>query len=147
MKMAKYWDDFLVGDTYTSEKRTVLEEDVERFAEISEDMNPLHLDENFAKTTPYGKRIVHGMLVLSKVTGLHYGLGVFKGTSLGVVEIQWKFKKPVFIGDSIQFEARVENKIETSKKDRGILIRSILVRNEHGEIVQEGKFVNLIRRK
>ncbi|WP_019153099.1 MaoC family dehydratase [Robertmurraya massiliosenegalensis] len=147
MKIAKYWDDFLVGDTYTSEKRTVLEEDVERFAEISEDMNPLHLDENFAKTTPYGKRIVHGMLVLSKVTGLHYGLGVFKGTSLGVVEIQWKFKKPVFIGDSIQFEARVENKIETSKKDRGILIRSILVRNEHGEIVQEGKFVNLIRRK
>ncbi|MGG0720287.1 MaoC/PaaZ C-terminal domain-containing protein [Robertmurraya massiliosenegalensis] len=145
--MAKYWDDFLVGETYTSEKRMVLEEDVERFAEISEDMNPLHLDDEFAKATPYGKRIVHGMLVLSKVTGLHYGLGVFKGTSLGVVEIQWKFKKPVFIGDSIQFEARVENKIETSKKDRGILVRSIQVKNEHGVIVQEGKFINLIRRK
>ncbi|MEQ2525885.1 dehydratase [Robertmurraya yapensis] len=145
--MAKYWDDFQIGETYKSDSRVVQEEDVMQFASLSEDMNPLHLDEEFAKKTPYGRRIAHGMLVLSKVTGLHYGLGLFKGTSLGVLEIQWKFRKPVFIGDSIEFVASVEDKIETSKKDKGILVRSILVRNSNGDIVQEGKFINLIRRR
>lgn len=144
--MAKYWEDFVIGETYEGESRTVTEADVVRFADISEDRNPLHLDEEFASKTLYGKRIAHGMLVLSKVTGLHYGLGIFKGTSLGVVEIQWKFKKPVFLGDTIQFEACVEDKIETSKMDRGILVRKITVRNGQGDIVQEGKFINLIKR-
>jgi len=44
----------------------------------------------------------------------------------------------LLIGDEIQFQANVEDKIETSKKDRAILIHSIIVRNQHGEIVQEG---------
>lgn len=145
--MGKFWEDFNIGETYFSEKRIVQEEDVVQFASISEDLNPLHIDEEYASKTPYGKRIAHGMLIISKVTGLHYGLGVFKGTSLGVLEIQWKFKKPVFIGDEIQFQAKIEEKIETSKKDRAILIRSIIVRNQHGYIIQEGKFVNMIRRR
>jgi len=144
--MGKYWEDFEVGSAYFSEKRRIEEEDILQFAQVSEDLNPLHIDEEYAKQTPYGTRIAHGMLVLSKVTGLHYGLGVFKGTSLGVLEIEWKFKKPVLIGDEIQFEAIVEDKIPTSKPDRGILIRSILVRNQKGEVVQRGKFVNMIRK-
>jgi acyl dehydratase len=145
--MPKYWEDFLIGESYYSEKRTVTEEDIYQFASLSEDFNPLHVDEEYAKHTPYGQRIAHGMLILSKVTGLHYGLGLFKGTSLGLLEVNWKFLKPVYIGDVIQFEANVEFKRETSKLDRGILYRLVVVRNQFGDVVQEGQFVNLIRRK
>jgi acyl dehydratase len=146
-KMTKYWDDFIIGESYFSTKRVISGEDVDHFAALSEDFNPLHVDEEYAKQTLYGQRIAHGMLVLSKVTGLHYGLGIFKGSSLGVLEVNWKFIRPVYLGDTIQFEAIVIGKKPTSKINRGILERHILVRNQKNEIVQQGNFINLIRRR
>ena len=65
--MAHYYEDFSIGDEFTSPGRTVTETDVSVFAGLSGDYNPLHTDEEFAKETIFGTRIAHGLLGLSMV--------------------------------------------------------------------------------
>ncbi len=146
--MPLYFEDVRAGDTFESPTRTITETDLVDFAGLSGDFNPLHTDEEFAKTTEYGHRIAHGSLVLSIVTGLRQRMGLFDRTIIGLLEIRsWRFLKPVFIGDTIQAVTVIKELRETSKSDRGLMIQGIQVLNQHGEVVQEGEFVMLIRRR
>ena len=93
-----YIDDLEVGqsDSYT---RTVTEADVHQFGAVSGDFNPLHFDEEYAKTTIFRGRIAHGMLSLSYVstvlgTQLPGAGSIFIGASV-------RFKAPVRIGDTV----------------------------------------------
>ncbi len=146
--MPLYFEDVRAGDTFESPTRTITEPDLVDFAGLSGDFNPLHTDEEFAKTTEYGQRIAHGSLVVSIVTGLRQRMGLFDRTIIGLLEIRsWRFLKPVFIGDTIQAVTVIKELRETSKSDRGLMIQGIKVLNQHGEVVQEGEFVMLIRRR
>jgi 3-hydroxybutyryl-CoA dehydratase len=95
---AHYIDDLQVGQsaTYT---RTITEADVQQFGAVSGDLNPLHFDEEYAKTTIFRGRIAHGMLSLSYVstvlgTQLPGAGSIFLGATV-------KFKAPVRIGDTV----------------------------------------------
>jgi acyl dehydratase len=86
-----------VGQTATH-TRTWTEEDVRTFASLSGDENPLHLDIEYAKTTPFGERLVHGMLVGSLCSTL---VGMYlPGKKCLYLSQSLIFKKPVFIGDT-----------------------------------------------
>ena len=65
----RYWDDFEVGETFETAARTVEAGDVSLFAGLSGDFNPLHLNEEFAKTTAFGGRVTHGILTLAISNG------------------------------------------------------------------------------
>ncbi|MEA2245787.1 MAG: hypothetical protein QOH46_316 [Solirubrobacteraceae bacterium] len=146
--MSLFFEDVEVGMRFESPARTITEADVVNFAGVSGDFNPLHTDEAFAATTPYGRRIAHGMLALSVVTGLRQRMGVFDGTLLGFLEIRsWKFRRPVFPGDTIRAVTSVAELRETSKPDRGVMIQGIEVLNQEDEVVQDGEFVTLLRRR
>ncbi len=146
--MPLYFEDVRAGDIFESPTRTITETDLVDFAGLSGDFNPLHTDEEFAKTTEYGHRIAHGALVLSIVTGLRQRMGLFDRTIIRLLEIRsWRFLKPVFIGDTIQAVTVIKELRETSKSDRGLMIQGIKVINQHGEVVQEGEFVILLRRR
>jgi acyl dehydratase len=146
--MSLFFEDVEVGMRFESPARTITEADLVNFAGVSGDFNPLHTDEAFAATTPYGRRIAHGMLALSVVTGLRQRMGVFDGTLLGFLEIRsWKFRRPVFPGDTIRAVTSVAELRETSKPDRGVMIQGIEVLNQEDEVVQDGEFVTLLRRR
>ena len=146
--MGLYFEDVQVGMSFESPARTITEADLVNFSGVSGDFNPLHTDEEFAKTTPYGRRIAHGALILSIVTGLRQRMGLFDGTLLGFLEIRsWKFLKPVFIGDTIRAITQIQELRETSKPDRGVMVQRVQVVNQRGEVVQEGEFVTLLRRR
>jgi acyl dehydratase len=146
--MSLFFEDVEVGMRFESPARTITEADLVNFAGVSGDFNPLHTDEVFAATTPYGRRIAHGMLALSVVTGLRQRMGVFDGTLLGFLEIRsWRFRRPVFPGDTIRAVTSVAALRETSKPDRGVMIQGIEVLNQDGEVVQDGEFVTLMRRR
>src|SRR5437870_4163650 len=81
----KYFDEFEIGASYTTASRTVTEADIVNFAGVSGDFNPLHTDESFARTTPFGTRIAHGMLVASIATGLANQSGLFEGTTIALL--------------------------------------------------------------
>ena len=98
--------EFNIGDTACFTRKITIEY-VERFVEISGDDNPVHIDEDYAKSTVFKGRIVHGMLVASLISGL---LGnKFPGYGTIYLEQNLKFLKPVRIDDLITAEVEVVN--------------------------------------
>ena len=145
--MGLYFEEFEVGQLFKSRGRTVTEADIVNFAGLSGDYNPLHTDEEFAKKTIFGKRIAHGMLGLTISTGLSQRLGILDDTIMAFLGLEWNFKGPVFIGDTLCLEQTVKSKRETSKPDRGIIVFEAKLVNQKGEVVQEGTRTVMVRRK
>lgn len=133
--MAKYFEDFVVGEEFVSPGRTVTETDIVQFAGLSGDYNSIHTDEEYAKKSFFGKRVAHGLLVLSIMSGLWVRLGIFEGTVIAFYGIdKLRFTKPVFIGDTVSVKVRVKEKKERDEKS-GILTIENLVINQKNEIV------------
>lgn len=140
-----YFEDMTVGRQWVTQRRTITEADVVSFAGLSGDFNPLHVDETFAVTGPFGRRVVHGLLVLAMATGLRQQSGVFYGVVRAFAEVKsWVFKRPVFIGDTITAVTTVVSSRPTSKPGQGIVEQRVDVINQNGEIVQTGIFVTVI---
>lgn len=105
--MPMYFEDFEVGQRFTTPARTVTEADVVNFAGVSGDYNPIHTDAEFAKSTPFGQRIAHGLLVLSMLTGLRQRAGHFEGTIIAWLEIRnYRFLSPSSSGTRSGGKAR-----------------------------------------
>src|SRR6516162_5992071 len=104
-----YFDDVEVGQEWESLCRTVTETDIVNFAGLSGDFNPIHVDHEFCKQTPYRRAIAHGLLVFS----IGSGLGVYSPmirtlAFLGVRE--WYFRGPVFAGDTLRIRGKIVEK-------------------------------------
>ena len=101
-----YFEDVEVGQEWESLGRTVTEADIVNFAGLSGDFNPIHMDHEFAKTTPFQKPIAHGLLVLSIAAGLGVQNPLMR--TLAFVSIrEWHFRGPVFIGDTVRVRAKI----------------------------------------
>lgn len=121
-----------IGDTFTFEKE-MTDELIRQFADISGDHNPLHLDEDFAKDTRFGKRIAHGMLTSSFISAvLGYKLSVRKIVYLGQT---LKFKHPTFIGDVVTAKATVRS----IREDKPIVKIETNCENQDGVLLIEGE--------
>lgn len=140
------YEQFKLGDTFTSQARTVTEADVVNFAGLSGDFNPLHTDAEFGRSTPFGERIAHGMLAAAMATGMANWTGVFEGTTLALMEQVIQYKGAVKFGDTIYLELRVSDKKETSKPDRGVVVFETHVCNQDGKAVIEGKWTLMMKR-
>jgi len=140
-----YFEEFEVGTETTSPGRTVTEADVIAFAGLSGDYNQLHTDAEFAKESPFGARIAHGLLGLSMASGLASRIGLIEGTVLAFMGLNWKFKAPIMIGDTISLRIRVSKKREASQMGGGIIILNMQILNQRGEIAQEGSWTILVR--
>lgn len=127
----KRFEEIEIGDT-AEFRKTITETDVYLFAGISGDFNPLHVDEEYAKTTPFGKRIAHGGLAASLLAPV---LGM-KLPGLGTVALETttKFRKPVYIGDTITCKVEVIGKNPKMK----IVEMKITWTNQNNEIVSKG---------
>lgn len=96
--------------------------DVDQFALLSGDHNPLHVDENYARATSFQKRVVHGMLLgayVSQLLGMH-----LPGKRCLILSLNFGFHKPVFVEDTIAVQGEVMNKSESTK----ILEISVILR-------------------
>ena len=140
-----YFEDLTLGRQFVTQSRTVTESDVVAFAGLSGDFNALHVDETFAAAGPFGRRVAHGLLVLSMATGLRQQSGVFHGVVRAFAEVRsWVFRRPVFIGDTITAVTTIVSARTTSKPGQGIVEQRVDVVNQHGDIVQTGIFVTMI---
>ncbi len=134
-----YFDEFAVGQRIISSGRTITESDIVIFAGLSGDYNQIHTDEEFSKTTPFEQRVAHGLLVLSIASGLAMRTGILEGTVLAFREIdEWKFVKPVFIGDSIHVNLEVIETKELRRIGGGSVTIQVNVINQHDDIVMKG---------
>jgi acyl dehydratase len=143
---AKFLEDLRAGDTFTSPSRTITEADVVAFAGLSGDFNPIHTDVEFAKDTPYGQRVVYGLLGLSVMTGLLDRTGLFSGTAIAMLGIRdWKFAAPLFIGDTVRFRLTITDVRRTRSGDRGVVQRHFELLNQRDEVLQHGYIDIMVR--
>jgi len=142
----KTFNEFKVGDKFTTASRTITEADVVNFAGISGDFNPLHTDEEFGKSTRFKGRVAHGMLSVAVATGLANQLGIFEGTTIALLSMTINYKGAVKFGDTIHLELKVAEKKETSKDDKGIVTFNTIVYNQNNEPIVEGQWVVMLCR-
>lgn len=121
-----------IGDKFTRE-RLVTDELIRAFAEVSGDFNPIHLDEDFAKNTRFGKRIAHGMLsgaLISAVLG-----NEFQAMKIVYLSQTLRFTAPVFIGDTVTTTTTVRH----IREDKGIVTCETVCTNQNGETLVTGE--------
>jgi len=140
------FDQFNVNDEWETAARTITEADIVNFACLSGDWNPLHTDEEFARGTPFGSRIAHGVLGLAVATGLANQLGIFEGTTIAVLEMVTRFTGAVRPGDTISLSLKVAEKKESRKGDRGIVHVAANLVNQRRENVMEGQWTIMMTR-
>lgn len=126
-----------IGDQ-ASLTKTFTDEDVRSFAEISGDNNPIHLDDEYATSTRFGKRLVHGILTSGMISAV---LGTqLPGPGSVYISQTLKFRAPVFIGDTITSTATLV-KLRESKP---IATFETTCTNQDGTVVIEGEAVLLL---
>ena len=121
-----------IGDKFSTTKQ-ITDSVVRAFADLSGDYNPIHLDEEFAKRTMFGKRIAHGMIsgaLISAVLGYE-----FKERKVVYLSQTMKFIAPVFIDDTVTATATVTN----IREDKPIVTIECVCTNQNGETVVTGE--------
>jgi 3-hydroxybutyryl-CoA dehydratase len=131
MKTGKTFAELAVGMTYSTQ-HLVTEQDVIDFARVSGDHNPIHLDEEYAKTTVFGTRVAHGALTASYVSAI---LGNhLPGPGAIFTDMSMTFKRPVRLGDTVTATAEVTELIE-----RGFRVILSVKCEVDGRIVMKGE--------
>ena len=139
-----YFDDVEAGQEWDSDGRTVTQADLVNFAGLSGDFNPIHMDHEFAKTTPFGQPIAHGLLVFAISSGLSVQCPLMR--TLAFMNIrEWHFRGPVFIGDTIRVRSKVLEKQARGHGRRGLITWQRQITNQQGKVVQEGITVTMVQ--
>lgn len=140
-----YFEEFHAGDQIVTAGRTITESDVVAFAGLSGDYNQIHTDAQFSASTPYGQRVAHGLLGLAIASGLAMRTGFLEGTVLAFREItEWKFIKPVFIGDTLHVELQITDTKAMPRAGGGLVDLSIQVKNQSNDTVMKGAWSALV---
>jgi len=132
------FEDLTVGDHYDTGHIVVTEAHIVGFAGLSGDFFDLHVDDEFAKAQGFPARVAHGLLGLAMADGLKNRSAV-RLVVIASLGWNWSFKGPILAGDRIGVAVVVKAKRFNSKADRGVLTLGFTVRNQRGEIVQEGE--------
>jgi len=142
-----YFEDFGVGRTAVSPRRTITDADLTLFAGLTGDHNPQHTDDVFAAGTVFKRRIAHGALIFSIACGLSTRIRLPNPAFIALFGIEaMTFQRPVFIDDTIQAFKEV---VETEAKDvkRGVVRFRTTVRNQNDQVVMSYDDLLLYKRR
>jgi acyl dehydratase len=132
--MSKYFEEFEVGARYPTYTRTITEGDLSLFCALVGYHVPLFIDEEYAKKTRYGGRIVPSSMIMAISTGMTESL--FRTTMEGLLAVdQGQFLAPVRPGDTVRTEVEVVHKKSTSNPARGIVVFRDHLLNQRDETV------------
>ena len=125
--------------------RTIGEGDINLFAGLVGDFTPIHVDAQFAAASPFGARIAHGPLAMSTAIGMLTQTGALGERVLGLVNLNWDFRAPVMLGDTIRARVHVSEIRATSKPGRNLATFEFEVFNQNEAIVQTGRMLVVVR--
>jgi acyl dehydratase len=144
----KYFEEWKVGEEFETGRRTVTETDIVLFAGLSGDYNPLHTNEEFAKTTVFGTRVAHGFLVHSISVGLINQAGYHDGTVAAQKgHRNVVFTKGVVAGDTIFAKVRVAEINDKGNPNWGEVVYDVEVINQRDEVCSKSTRVLLLKKK
>ena len=143
---ARVFEEFEIDMKWESPRRTITETDVVMFAALTGDHNPIHTNEEFAKKSIFGGRLLHGPAGFAIATGLESRLGIKEGTAIAFLGMTWDLRGPIKIGDTIHVRQRVLSKRETKKATAGIVSFHVALVNQRDEVVQDGEWKVMFHR-
>lgn len=130
----RHFDDYAVGESYTTHARTVTEADFVVHAGHTGDFFPHHMDAEWCRTQEFGQRIAHGTMILAFAAGMTARVINLVAFSYGYDRV--RFVRPVHIGDTIRVEASIVNKRPDPKRaGRGFVDEECRVLNQREETV------------
>jgi 3-hydroxybutyryl-CoA dehydratase len=139
-----FFDDLRIGDAMESSGRTITEYDVVSFASLTGDWHPQHADAAWAAESPFGRRIAHGMLVMSYALGL---LPIDPRVVMALRSIDGAvLKRPVGLGDSIRVQAKIAG-LRPLGDEAGLVTLAVRIVNQEDELVARMEIVVLWRRQ
>lgn len=138
-----YYEDLEVGQSWESPPREMTFEMILAFADLTGDHNPMHVNPEYAATTPFGRPIAHGLLCLGIAGGLAIGYPPIR--TIAVLElISNRFTAAVYPGDILRVHCTVLAKERRGRGRRGQVTWQRTLVNQDGKTVQEGKSVTLV---
>ena len=142
--MGLFFEEYETGHKMTTRGRTITEADIVSFGSLTGDFNPMHFDDDYMKDHMLGKRVAHGMLILSYAVGQAYQLGFLEQTVLSFRLLEAKFSLPVYVGDTLHVELTVKEKKEAKRLGGGNVTFAVRVINQDGKAVTKGEWVVLL---
>jgi acyl dehydratase len=143
----RYWEEFRVGEEMLAGSRVVTGADVDAFAALSGDRNPLHGSDEAARAAGFeGGRIAHGVLGLAVATGILNRSGLTAGTLVAFVGVEWAFQLPLYPGTQVTLRLRVCECRATRHRERGLVVFAAGLADEAGALLQSGELKFLVRR-
>lgn len=143
-----YYEDIETGARWRTAGRTVTEADSTMFSMLSGDWNPIHCNEDYARRSRFGQRIVAGIFGLSLITGAMNQWGIFETSALAMLNIRdWQFRKPILIGTTLIVQMEITGKRLVSSGATGIIERRFDLLDPADEVIQTGFSDMMIARK
>jgi acyl dehydratase len=140
-----WWDEFGADGRWRTGERVVSEADIEAFSALSGDVNPLHLDDAYARAAGYRGRIAQGVLGTAVATGLVNRLGLTAGTLVALLGVAWRFEEPLYPGTRVHVDLSVGSVRPTRRPDRGVVVLAAALSDGAGTIYQRGELTMLVR--
>lgn len=145
-----YFEDVPVGTSWVTTSRTITEADVGNFAGLTGDRFPLHTSEEFARQTPFGTRVAHGLVGLTFALGLMWPrTGQFDRASIAFLGVKdWNFLASIAFGETVHVEYEVtSHRASRTKSDRGIVEFDVRLIGASGDVLQRGTLALLLSRR
>lgn len=139
----RYFEDFTLGDRFESPSKTLTDAHFLFFAGMTGDAHPIHYDDEYAKTTRYGRRLAHGLLLTSLTAlGASTLAPILEASIVAFVEQTTRFRAPAFLGDTLKPRHEVSG-LER-RRSAGLLTLLVTLTNQRGETVLDGEHRYLI---
>ena len=140
-----YFEEFKIGQQVSTVARSITEADVVNFAGVSGDYNSIHTDLAYSADSFFEQRVAHGLLVLSVASGLAMRTGLLEGTVIAWRDIRdWRFSKPVFIGDTVHVELEVVESKPIPRLGGGQIDLGVKIINQKDQTVMKGNWGMLV---
>lgn len=138
-----YYEDVEVGQSWDSPTREITAAQIHTFAELTGDFNPIHVNEEYAATTPFGRIIAHGLLTLSIGSGMSINYPPMR--TIAVIELKgMRFVAPVYPGDVLRHRTTVIAKERRGRGRRGLITWQRQLFNQEDRVVQDGQSITMV---
>lgn len=139
---ARYFEDFTLGERIVTQGRTVTQADGLFWSMFSGDMNPMHVDYEYATEHGlFGDAFPPGLVAIAIASGLIERLGLGAGTALAIIEQTIRYKTPVLFGETIRMELVVGSLKPHATEPRGKVRFDYQIIKSNGEIAVEGEWL------
>lgn len=146
---SRHFEDFAVGDRFETQGRTITQTEHALWSMFTGDLNPIHVDEHFARTRSiFDGTVPQGLLVVALASGLQERLGILRSTGRAMLAQTIRYRSPAMVGDTIWVELTVAEKTPRPGEDAGRITFALRVlKHPDGQTVVEGDLTVLVARR